>query len=190
MTKLKTLKSFWQSAQENRREGKKEEENQNKTKNRMAVAKLFALNANTIRHFLSVSHKCIYFSFNIINTAIACLLAHVIFFFILLISEMKISYLSPLSYLSPIMFILIPRLWSFYVMKIYLSPLSYLFPIMFILILRLWNFMFSPLCFTAKIFVFKRLYGESFWRKKFACCFTSVLTFLCFNIYLDLKLNN
>ena len=81
MTKLKALKSFWQSPQENRQEGKKEEENQNKTKNRMAVAKLFALNANAISHFLSVSHKCIYFSFNIINTAIACLLAHVIFFF-------------------------------------------------------------------------------------------------------------
>ena len=157
----------------------------------MAVAKLFALNANTISHFLSVSQKCIYFSFNIINTATACLLANVIFFFILLISEMKISYFSPHPYLSPIMFILIPRLWSFYVMKIsYLSPLSYLSPIMFILIPKLWSFMLSPLCFIAEIFVFKRPYGESFWRKKFACCFKSVLTFLCFNFYLDLKFSN
>ena len=112
-------------------------------------------------------------------------------FFILLISEMRISCLSPHSYLSPIMFTLIPRLWSFYVMKIsYLSPLSYLSPIMFILIPKLWSFMLSPLCFIAEIFVFKRPYGESFWRKKFACCFKSVLTFLCFNFYLDLKFSN
>ena len=52
-------------------EEKEKKNKTNKQKNRMAIAKLSALNANTISQFLSVSHKCIYVSFNIINSAVA-----------------------------------------------------------------------------------------------------------------------
>ena len=116
----------------------------------MAIAKLSALNANTISQFLSVSHKCIYFSFNIINSAVAWIF----------------------SYFD---------LWDennlFVPHHVYFNFEALKFYVVVTLI-------------VAGIFVFKRLYGESFWRKKFGCCFTLVLSFSFFNSYLDLKLNN